>query len=301
MTATDSKQRNQRKAYIFAMTAVLLWSTVAAAFKLSLRSLSFVELLVFSSIVATGCLGITVLVTGRGRQVLASTKKQWLRSIVLGFLNPVMYYLILLKAYDLLPAQQAQPINYTWALTLSVLAVPLLGQKLGLGDIVGLVLGYCGVLIISTEGHVLALRFTSPLGVALALGSTVVWALFWIYSTKDDRDPVVCIFQSFLCSLVPVLALYLLFCEIRIPPLFGLLGATYVGAIEMSLAFVAWLMAMRLSENTAKVGSLVFLSPVLSLVFIHFLVGETIAWSTIVGLLLIVVALILQKKLGAKN
>ena len=282
------------------MTAVLLWSTVGAVFKLSLRSLSFVELVTFSSIVATLCLGAIVIATGRTKQFLNSTKKQWLRSVLLGSLNPLLHYLVLFKAFDLLPAQQAQPINYTWALTLAVLSVPLLGQKLGKGDIIGLVLGYCGVLVITTEGNVFALKFVSLLGVALALGSTVIWALYWIYTAKDDRDPVVCILQNFLCGMVPVLVVYFLVCDIRVPPRAGLLGAAYIGAVEMTLAFVVWLMALRLSENAAKVGSLIFLSPVLSLVFIHFLVGETIAWSTIGGLVLIVAALIIQKKMGAK-
>ncbi|HHO76666.1 MAG TPA: EamA/RhaT family transporter, partial [Deltaproteobacteria bacterium] len=55
------------------------------------------------------------------------------------------------------------------------------------------------------------------------------------------------------------------------------------------------LCALRLSENTAKVGYLIFLSPFLSLVFIHFFVGETILFSTFIGLILIVAGLVLQQ------
>ena len=41
---------------------------------------------------------------------------------------------MVIKAYDLLPAQVVQPINYTWVITLSLLAVPLLKQRLGINS-----------------------------------------------------------------------------------------------------------------------------------------------------------------------
>jgi len=63
----------------------------------------------------------------------------------------------------------------------------------------------------------------------------------------------------------------------------------------MGLAFACWMMAMRLSVNTARVGNLIFLSPFVSLVFIHYLVGERILVSTYLGLALIVGGLILQQ------
>ena len=64
----------------------------------------------------------------------------------------------------------------------------------------------------------------------------------------------------------------------------------------MGLTFVLWLSALRASENTARVSQLIFLSPFLSLIFIHFVLGETIATSTYVGLVLIVGGLLLRGK-----
>jgi drug/metabolite transporter (DMT)-like permease len=287
---------NQAKAYIYGVATVLLWSTVASAFKLSLRHLSPVELVLYSSTVSTLILGMVVLITGRMKEVFHCSSKEWLRSLLLGLLNPFLYYLILFQAYDLLPAQQAQPINYTWALTLAILSVPLLGQRIGTGDFVGLFLGYSGVLAIATQGHLVNFRFSSPAGVALALASTVIWALYWIYNTRDARSPVVSLFQSFACGLVPVGLYFLAVAEFRFPAWQGLLGATYVGAFEMSITFILWLSALRLSENTAKVSSLIFLSPPLSLFFIHFFVGETITVATIAGLGLILLGLLVQKR-----
>ncbi|NLC70316.1 MAG: DMT family transporter [Desulfuromonadaceae bacterium] len=287
---------DQKKAYLLALATVLLWSTVAAAFKLSLKYLSPLELLLYSSAVSTLVLGGAVLATGRVGDVHRSSAWEWLRSLTLGFLNPFLYYLILFKAYDLLPAQQAQPINYTWALTLAVLSVPLLGQRIGVGDFAGLILGYLGVLVISTEGNFFNLQFSNPFGVALALASTVVWALYWIYNTKDARHPVVALFQSFLCGTIITLIYFVVTAEFHFPEGRGIAGALYVGAFEMSFTFVLWLLALRYSENTARVGSLIFLSPPISLFFIYFFVGETIKVSTLMGLGFILLGLAVQKR-----
>jgi drug/metabolite transporter (DMT)-like permease len=287
--------QNQNKAYLFALCSVLLWSTVASAFKLSLQFLRPVQLLLYSSLMSILVLAAVLAAQGRLRLAFSYRARQYRRSLLLGCLNPFLYYLVLFKAYDRLPAQEAQPINYTWAITLALLSIPLLGQRIRAADIAGGLVSYCGVVAIFTHGHPLALRFSDPLGVALALGSTVIWALYWIYNTRDDRDPVAGLFLNFLFGLPLVLIGCVLSSGLRVADVRGLLGAAYVGVFEMGITYVLWLSALKLSENTAKVGNLIFLSPFLSLVLIHFFVGEKILASTFVGLVLIVAGLLVQR------
>lgn len=285
----------ERKALLYGLSAVLLWSTVATAFKLSLRYLSPIELLLYSGAFSTLLLGAILLFRGKLHLVLQCTRQEYMLSIGLGLLSPFCYYLLLLKAYDLLPAQQAQPLNYTWAITLSLLAVPLLGQKIAWQQWLALAISYTGVVVISTEGQPFSLQVTSVTGVALALISTIVWALYWIYNTRDKRDPVVGLFINFLCGFPFVCAYWLLTSELRLPPVEGLLGAAYVGTFEMGACFVLWLMAMKKTQNTARLSNLIFLSPFLSLIFIHYFVGEEILPATFVGLMLIVAGLLCQQ------
>ncbi len=285
----------QRQAIFYGLGAVLLWSTVATAFKLALRYFSPIELLLYSGLFSTILLGGILRYQGKFHLAFQCSRQEYFLSIFLGLLSPFLYYLILFKAYDLLPAQQAQPLNYTWAITLSLLAVPLLKQKIGWQQWLALVISYCGVIVISTEGRLLSLQFTDPLGVILVLISTVVWALYWIFNTRDRRDPVVGLFVNFLCSFPFVLGYYLWTEELRLPPLKGLYGAAYVGIIEMGVCFILWLMAMKLTDNTARISNLIFLSPFLSLVFIHFLLGEEILSATLIGLAFIVGGLFCQK------
>ncbi len=107
--------------------------------------------------------------------------------LMLGLINPLIYYLVLFKAYDLLPASLAQPLNYSWAITLTLMAALFLGQKIRKQDWIAAALGYAGVVVIATKGDLLGLEFDSPLGVGLALLSTVVGGILDPECKKPSR------------------------------------------------------------------------------------------------------------------
>jgi drug/metabolite transporter (DMT)-like permease len=69
-----------------------------------------------------------------------------------------------------------------------------------------------------------------------------------------------------------------------------------VGFFEMGVTYVLWLKALKYSKSTSKTANLIFLSPFLSLIFIHFIVGEKIETSTIIALVFIFLGLIIQRK-----
>lgn len=223
-------------------------------------------------------------------------KKNFILVLTLGAINPFLYYLVLFKAYDLLPAQEAQAINYTWALMLAFLSVPFLKQKLRFADILAGIICYFGVLIISTKGEPFSLNFTNIDGVLLALLSTILWSLYWIFNTKSKVDSVVGLFCNFLIATPIVLLYFVLTQPIQIPPANGILAAIYVGLFEMGITFLFWLKAMQSVNNTAKIANLIFISPFLSLIFIYFILKEAIYVSTLFGLLFIIVGLVIQQK-----
>jgi drug/metabolite transporter (DMT)-like permease len=285
----------QTRAYVYACAAILCWATVASAFKLTLRYLSFTELLFYSSCVSLVVLGGFTVIGGMATELCRWSRGDYLRSAVLGFLNPFLYYLILFKAYHLLPAQEAQPLNFSWPIVLVLLSIVLLKQPIHLGSLLAMLVSFAGVLTISTRGDVVGWQVTDGLGVALALGSTVIWSLYWIYGIKDQRDPVLRLFVNFAFGLGFVTLYLLLMEEPRVPPWQGLAGACYVGLFEMGITFVFWLKALRMSRTTIQVTRLIFLSPFLSLIVIHLVVGEPIYPSTVVGLVLIVAGILLQQ------
>ncbi|MFW6081736.1 MAG: DMT family transporter [Desulfosalsimonas sp.] len=292
--------KNQSLAMVFGLGTVLMWSTVATAFKLSLRELTPVQLLFVACASSVAVLSVTLLVQRRFHLVFSLTRRQYLQSMGMGLINPCLYYLILFAAYDRLPAQEAQPLNYTWALVLAYMSVPFLGQRLRVTDILAGLVCYSGVVVISTRGDVLSLTFSDPAGVALALGSTLVWASYWILATRDQRDPVAGLLLNFVFALPVLTVICGLTDGFEIGLGMGAAGGVYVGVFEMGLAFVLWLHAMKKAENTSRVSNLIFIAPFLSLVFIRFILGEVIAASTYIGLVMIIAGLWLQQK-GAQQ
>lgn len=286
---------NQKQAMLFGLATVLLWSTVATAFKLALRDLAPVQMLLIACVASICVMAVILMLQGRWSQVFQLSRRQYVQSFGMGLINPCLYYFVLFGAFDRLPAQEAQPLNYTWALVLAYLSVPFLGQRLRRLDIVAGLICYTGVVVIATRGAVTSLSFSDPLGVALAIASTLVWASYWIIATRDTRDPVIGLFLNFAFGL-PVIALICWWTEgfsMGSGTAFG--AAIYVGVFEMGVAFVLWSYAMKKAENTSRVSNLIFISPFLSLVFIYFILGERILPSTYVGLVLIMAGLWLQQ------
>ena len=285
----------QRRADLYGLGAVLCWSTVATAFKLSLQYLTPAQLILFAALVSWLFLGGLLAWRGQLGVTLKALPGQLRQSTVLGALNPTLYYLVLFEAYNRLPAQEAQALNYTWALTLSLLAVPLLRHRLRPIEVIATLVCYSGVLVIATRGDLLAMRFESLDGVLLALFSTLIWALYWILNTRDTREPVASLFMNLCVGLVLLLGYCAVTGELSSVDLRGLWGAGYIGLFEMGLSFVFWLLAMKLTVSTARIANLIFIAPLLSLVLITTVLGEPILMSTLAGLGLILTGLALQR------
>lgn len=285
----------QTKAYLYALSVVLIWSTVASAFKISLRYLDFLHLLFFASFVSLVILSVVIVIQHKTGLLRECSQRDYLNSLMLGLLNPFLYYIVLFRAYSLLPAQQAVSLNYTWAIQLVLLSIPLLKQKVGLKSILAIILSYVGAIIIATQGNLVALHFANPLGTVLALGSAIIWALFWIYNIRDKRDEVIKLFLNFLFGFIFICIYVILSGRLTVPKTSGIIGAVYVGIFEMGITFILWLKALKLSRTTAQVSNLIYLTPFLSLIVISIIVGEEILPSTIVGLVFVVAGIILQQ------
>ena len=284
-----------QKAQLLALIAVFIWSTIASAFKLSLRYLQVSELVFYSALTSLLFLFFFLLLTNKLPLLYSLSRKQYGNLLMLGLLNPLIYYSILLNAYDQLPAQMAQSINYIWGIVLSLLAVPLLDHKLHGSDVFALFSGLLGVVIIATHGDFSSLNFHNPLGVALALASTVILALYWIFATRQQLEPAIILFVAFLFATPLAFIVMLLDVGLSMPNKYGLFGVIYIGIFEMGLTFLLWLQALKLTNNSSRIASLIFLSPLLSFVFINKFVGETIYSSTLIGFACILVGLMVQK------
>ena len=295
----NEREAKHNVAYLYALAAVVFWSTSATAFKLSLRHVDTLGLLFFASLTSTLALLVYLGITHRLSLLRTFTARDYLFSAGMGLLNPFLYYVVLFKAYSLLLAQEAQPINFVWPLTLVLLSIPLLGQRIKPGSIVAIFISFSGVVVIGTRGDVLGFRFSNATGVLLALSTTIVWSLFWIFNTKDKQEETVRLLVNFAFATVFILIALLGWGQLTLPPIQGLIGGIYVGLFEMGITFLLWLKALKTAPTTAHVVNLIYLVPFLSLLWIAAVLKEPIFPSTLVGLVLIVTGIVLQKRWGS--
>ncbi len=286
-----------RKSYIYAGLAIFFWSTIPTAFKICLSELPILTMLTIASVASTMAL-LVILISGNKSELLkVNSTHDIISSALLGLINPFLYYLILLKAYQLLPAQVAQPLNMIWPIILVFLSVPVLKQKIKRRSFVALFISFIGVYIISSQGNLFKPGHADIKGVLLATGSSVFWAFYFIMNVKDKRDESVKLFLNFLFGSV-----YLIMAMIitgNWPENIGFKGiafSVYIGLFEMGITFFFWLKALQMSKTTDKVSNLVYLAPFLSLIFVHFLLHEPVFYTTPAGLLLIISGILIQNR-----
>jgi drug/metabolite transporter (DMT)-like permease len=285
---------SSRKAYVFAILAVLFWSTSPTAFKLGLRFQDSYQLLTGASIVSLVVLGTIILLSGRRKEILAWSGRDLWFSALMGLLNPVAYYLILFKAYSILPAQVAQPLNMVWPIVLVLISIPLLRQKIGWKSIGAMFLSFSGVVIVSLQGGTGGKDPENRLGIFLALSTSIIWAFYFLYNAKDRKDPVIRLFINFVFASVFLLLWGIFRGEPMPGSLKGWAAATYVGIFEMGITFVLWLMALRAAPTTDRISNLVYLAPFLNLGIVSLVLKEQIYGSTIIGIVLLVAGILTQ-------
>ncbi|HPC97631.1 MAG TPA: DMT family transporter [Bacteroidales bacterium] len=286
-----------QKSYLYAILAVLFWSTIPTVFKIGLSETEVLPMLAVASFTSTLVLFAAVLFTGRIGTALRPRKKEIISSMILGLVNPFIYYIILLKAYSLLPGQVAQPLNMIWPIILVFLSVPILKQRIPAKSFLALFISFAGVYIVSSQGHPLNPGITNLPGILLAAGSSFFWALYFIFNMKDGRDEAVKLFTGFLfASIYLIIAMSVTGGWSKIPGLKGFAASVYTGIFEMGITFLLWLKALQMAENTARVSNLVYIAPFISLVFLYFIINEPVYYTTPAGLVLIVAGIYIQNR-----
>ncbi|MBQ4124904.1 MAG: DMT family transporter [Desulfovibrio sp.] len=287
------------KALCFALATVLSWSTVSTAFKLALRSLSPMQMTaVAMGTAALALVPFLALEAGAlaGRGAVFTPRRAGLA--VLAGLVIFLYYLVLVHGYDHLPAQVAQPVNYTWSIMLAILLSLVRRTPLRARQILWMCVAWAGTAVIALGGR--GIGPVEPLGVGLIVLSTVLFAVYWVVSDVNDMPslPAMLICFTVACLLAGGCCLAL---GEGLPAPQACPWAVYLGFFELSLPFLCWREALRLTERVALMATLPLSTPFLALVWIHLVLGEPILATTVAGLALIVAGTFLQVREGERR
>ena len=287
--------KNQTKAMVMGSFVVVFWATIASAFKIALSGMGYVTLLLIASLTTLVITLLELLRTGKLTEVkeFFKNRKRVVKGALQGFLNPFLYYMILLKAYSLLPAQIAQPLNFSWQVVLVIMMAVYFRQRLKLRQIAGVLISFGGILLLSANNSASLEGKLSLLGICLAVGSAFVWATYWISKIDLKEDSTVTLFVNFIFGSIYMIIVSL-FTPFELPAIKPLLAAVYVGCFEMGVTFILWGKALNLATNRVALAQMTYITPILSLVIISLVLGEVIGILTIGGLLLIIAGILVS-------
>lgn len=285
---------DDKKAILLASIAVVFWSTVATAFKIALIYLNPVQLLAFSSFFSSLILFSILLIQRKIYQLKKLKLRDYLFSLMIGFLNPFLYYLVLFKAYSLLPAQEALALNYTWAIVLTILTSIFQKRKIHFFSYFSLCISFLGVLIIISKGSIVTLKPSNSLGAVLALSSSLIWGFSWVMNIISQVEDEIRLFLNFSFGAIFSCFFLVLSGNFISPKIESLVSILYISAFEMGITFILWNKALKKATNPAKVNNMIYASPIISVFIINLVLKERIYFFTILGLVLIIGGIILQ-------
>ena len=219
--------------------------------------------------------------------------KDYLKIGLLGFLGTYLYYVLLYAALAVTSASEGFILAYTWPMLVIILAFPILKERLTVKKIVSIFISFLGIVVIVTHGKIFAISFTSLKGDILALTAAGVFALFSVLGKKYQYDQVVSVFIYFITALVFITPTLLLFSSLRMPSFHVWLWLLLNGFLVNGISYIFWFKALEYGD-THVLSNALYLTPFLSLVYIAFFLGEKILFSSIVGLVIIVLGIILQ-------
>jgi len=238
-------------------------------------------------------MGGLVLYQNKARVLATYSIRDYAKGGVLGFLGTYLYSVLLYGALALTSASEGFLLAYTWPMLVILLTFPFLREKLTVKKLCSIFISFGGIVVIVTHGRIFTLSLTSLQGDLLALRGASVFALFSVLGKKYRYDQVVSVFLYFVTALVFIIPTLILFSSLKIPSWHIWLGLLLNGLVVNGISYIFWLKALEYGD-TSVISNALYFTPFLSLVSITLFLGEQILLSSIVGLIIIVVGIVLQ-------
>jgi drug/metabolite transporter (DMT)-like permease len=288
-----NKTNKTAQPFFYLGLCILSWGLIPVVTKNILVELNNLQMLFYSTIFSCIVMGGIVLFQKKTSVLATYSIRDYAKVGTLGFLGTYLYYVLLYGALALTSASEGFILAYTWPMLVIILAFPFLKERLTVKKLCSIFISFLGIVVIVTHGHIFALNFTSLQGDMLALGGAGVFALFSVLGKKYQYDQVVSVFIYFVTALVFITPTLFLFSSLKIPSLHIWLWLLLNGFIVNGISYIFWFKALEYGDTSVTSNAL-YLTPFLSLVYIALFLGEGILLSSVIGLVIIVVGIVLQ-------
>jgi drug/metabolite transporter (DMT)-like permease len=215
-------------------------------------------------------------------------RRDWPVFVLLAAFNVVFFFGFQTLAILYLPSGTAAVLEYLQPMLVGLLAWMILGESLPLAKIVGLTLGFSGIVAVSS-GSIFG--DISAAGVAFGVGSAFSWALGTVLFKRYEAR-VSTMWAVAVPFVIGGMVLTLLGLSIEswseVSPTGTLLASlTYVSLVEIALAWLIWFGLIRAGE-ASRAAVYVFFVPLVGIVVGAIFLDERLTTSLLTGTALIV-------------
>jgi len=282
-----------KKAYGYAATSILFWSTLATVSKLLLNDFSSLQVLCVSSAFAFLALFLFNLTAGNFKKLRGTYGiKDVLWMSLTGLPGVCIYNLFLYAGTARLLASQAFIINYLWPIMSVLFACLILKERLTLRKGIAFALSFLGVAVVAGE-ELFSFQKDALLGMLFCVSAAVSYGIFTTFTKMRQYDKKISMMYAYFATFLLTLIILLGSGGVRPMGLLPILGFGWNGVFVMALATTAWTIALE-SGATAKISNLAYITPFLSLVWTAIFLKEEIRLLSVLGLCIIVLGILIQ-------
>ncbi len=288
-------QRSLLAARLGALAAIILWGLSFVATKAALREVSPITLIFTRFALGTAVL---FLILALRREALVPPRHAWPMLAVMGFVGIFLHQMIQVHGLTLTTAVRTGWLIGLTPIWSALLAAVFLGESFGPRKVVGLFLGTAGALLVITRGElsprVLALPATR--GDLLVLASTVTWAIYTILGPKtlkrlgSARATAGAMLAGW-ALMIPFFVSSAGWQEYRALSSTSMVAIVFLGVGCSGLGYLLWYAALERIE-VSQVAAFLYLEPLVTLAAAVALLGESVAVSTILGGVLVLIGVL---------
>lgn len=289
-----------KKNYIYAIVTVLIWSTMATTVKMMLADIPNLEALSISSYLAFIFLLLMNIKTGIIKEMKNYSGKEYGIMSGLGFLGLFLYSALYYYGLGELSSQEACILNYLWPMMLVVFSCIILKEKMTLMKCVAMVCSFVGIIILSTGTRDVSFGNTT-MGIVSCILAAACYGLFSVLNKKADLNQNISMMIIWL--VVGICAMVLGLATEEWVMLSGKewLSLLWLGVVVDAVAYLLWALALKGSENTAKIANLAYLTPFLSLIVSAVVLGEKITIRAGLALVFIIGGILMQSLMDGRK
>jgi drug/metabolite transporter (DMT)-like permease len=276
-----------------------LWGASYIFIRVAVPALGPLVLMGARVALASGALALYAVILARG---MPKFRSRWKEFLIVGATNSAIPFTLIAAAEIKLTASLAAILNSTTALFVAVVAAVWIGESMTVKKVMGLLLGFAGVVVLVGWDPV-PLNGAVLLAVGAMLAASLSYAVGGVYvkRTFAGVSPLAMTIGQQGAAAVILLPLAAVSLPGEAPPLPAALSAL---ALALLCTAVAYLLYFRLIENVGptKTLAVTFLIPVFGLLFGVVLLDEPVGLGTLVGFAIISlgVALVTEVRLGKR-